>query len=66
MGLVVGWIVSGIFMSWSGGYEDFDSERLAECKMAYAIFSTIAFIMLLVHLIVSAYRESQRKISYRM
>ena len=60
-GVVVGWISTGIMLSVHGGFEDFDSSQLAERRRCHAVYSTLAVVILLIHLIIGAHRESMRR-----
>jgi len=57
IGLIWGWILAGLFIQHRTLYDDFDSVRLAERRKLYHIFSTLSVLMMLIYVIVHAYRE---------
>jgi len=57
LGFVIGWICSGLLIQHRDFYDDFDSTRMAERRMLYHLFSTLAVLFLIIHIFMTTYRE---------
>jgi len=60
IGFLVGWLYCGLALRTYEEYDAFDSGKLSSARWCYAVFSTIAVLLLLLHVVVAAWREGTR------